>query len=75
MNFEGFEVATTTRARVQCTTIVPQLEIILGNHLIIEDFYVVPLDVDIILGTPWIYSLGCFMFDLPNQTIFFQHEG
>lgn len=76
MNFEGFEATTATGARVQCTTIVPQLEVLLGDHLIIEDFYVVPLDADIILGTPWIYySLCCFMFDLPNQKICFQHKG
>jgi hypothetical protein len=75
LNFKGFEVATATRAKVWCTKIVTQLEILLGQHPIKEDFYVVHLDSDCILGTLCIYSLRCFMFDLPNLTIHFQHNG
>ena len=45
------------------------------KHTIREDLYVVPLDSDIILGGPWIFSLGCFRFNLPNLKIHFEHKG
>ena len=32
-------------------------------------------DTDIILGRPWIHSLGCFIFDLPKLEICFLHKG
>ena len=55
---------------------IPQQEITLGRkHTIKKDLHVVPLDLDIILGGPWIFSLGCFRFDLPNLKIHFEHNG
>ena len=61
---------------MRCTKVIPQQEITLGRkHTIREDLHVVPLDSDIILGGPWIFSLGCFRFDLPNLKIHFEHKG
>ena len=74
--FKGFTVVQATGSLVQCTKMIPQQEITLGRkHTIREDLHVVPLDSDIILGGPWIFSLGCFRFDLPNLKIHFEHKG
>ena len=55
---------------------IPQQEITLGRkHTIREDLHVVPLDLDIIFEALWIFSLGCFKFDLPNLKIHFEHKG
>ena len=74
--FKGFTAIQATRSLVQCTKMIPQQEITLGRkHTIKEDLHVVPLDSDIILGGPWIFSLGCFRFDLPNLKIHVEHNG
>lgn len=39
------------------------------------DFYVVNLQNDVILGMPWINSLGRFTMDNPNLEICFKHNG
>lgn len=59
-NIKGFSAAMGTRALIKCTRKVPQLDLLVGMHPIKENFYVVPLDLDIILGTPWIYSWDAF---------------
>ena len=74
--FKGFTTVQATGSLVRCTKVIPQQEITLGRkHTIREDLHVVPLDLDIILGGPWIFSLGCFRFDLPNLKIHFEHNG
>ena len=74
--FKGFTAVQATGSLVRCTKVIPQQEITLGRkHTIREDLHVVPLDLDIILGGPWIFSLGCFRFDLPNLKIHFEHKG
>ena len=38
---------------------IPKLEVSLGNHTIIENFYVVNVDdKNVVLGLKWLYSLG-----------------
>ena len=74
--FKDFTTIQATGSLVRCTKVIPQQEITLGRkHTIREDLNVVPLDSDIILGGPWIFSLGFFRFDLPNLKIDFEHKG
>ena len=74
--FKFFTIVQATGSLVHCTKVIPQQEITLGRkHTIKEDLHVVPLDLDIILGGQWIFSLGCFRFDFPNLKIHFEHKG
>ncbi|XP_057825625.2 uncharacterized protein LOC131037488 [Cryptomeria japonica] len=73
--FEGFKVALADGTINQCTKVMPQLEIKMGEHIVKGDFYVISLENDIILGRPWIRSLGRFTMDLPNLEICFHQDG
>lgn len=73
--FEGFKVALRNGTINNCTKVIPQLEIKVGEHIIKGDFYVIILENDIVLGRPWIHSLGHFTLDIPNLEIYFQHDG
>ena len=73
--FKGFKVIMGNGTLDQCMEIIPQLEITLNNHTIEVDFFVVKLKNDIILGIPWIDSLGYLTIDNPNLEVCFKHEG
>ena len=38
---------------------IPQLQVQLGNYTLVDNFYVVDvLDMSIVLGVQWLYSIG-----------------
>jgi len=50
-DFEGFDVAVTDGHTMECMDIVPDLEVKLGNYIMIDTFCVVYLsDTDVVLG-------------------------
>ena len=43
---------------MDCTKWIPKLQVILGNHTITDNFYVVNVvDTNLVLGVKWLYSL------------------
>ncbi|XP_059066288.1 uncharacterized protein LOC131857619 [Cryptomeria japonica] len=74
--FKGFQVALADGSTSSCNKKIPQLNITLGKHPTKEDFYVVELgDSDVILGIPWIHSLGRFYLDHPKLELGFTQNG
>ena len=65
--FKGFTVTLVDGSMTPSKKKISQLNITLGKHPVEDNFYMVDMkDTDIILARPWIYSLGCFILDLPK---------
>ena len=44
---------------MECTKWIPKLQVIIGNHTITGNFYVVNVDdKNVVLGFQWLYSIG-----------------
>ena len=57
-SFDGFSVAATGHT-MECGQRIPKLKVTLWNYTVIETFYVVDvLDMKVVLGFQWMYSLG-----------------
>lgn len=73
--FNGFKVAFGNGTIEWCTKIVPNLEVTLGGHTVKRNFYVANIQNDVILGMPWINSLGKFIMNGANSEIYSNHDG
>jgi hypothetical protein len=59
IDFERFDVVVVGGCSMPCTQKILQLDVVLGNYTVTDDFYVVELpDTNIILGVQWLVSLG-----------------
>jgi hypothetical protein len=73
VNFGGFDVVVAGGRSMQCTKKIPQLDVALGNYIVIDDFYVVELpDTNIILGVQWLASLGKHYVDYQAMELEFR---
>ena len=62
--FEGFTIVMDGNHMIKCTLRITQLQVHLGNYTLVEKFYVVDvLDMSIILGVQWLYSIGKYSTD------------
>ena len=44
---------------MECSRRIPKLKVTLGNYTVIETFCVVDvLDMNVVLGVQWLYSIG-----------------
>ncbi|GAU40605.1 hypothetical protein TSUD_28110 [Trifolium subterraneum] len=60
---------------LECNHICPNTSLTLQNHPFTMDLYVLPLSgADIILGAPWLKSLGPVLMDYSSLTISFTHN-
>ena len=58
-NFNGFTIIIPGNNYMDCTKWIPKVQITLGNHTIIDNFYVVNMaDTNVVLGVEWLYYLG-----------------
>ena len=58
-NFDGFIVIILGNNSMECTKWIPKLQVTLGNHFIIDNFYVVNVaDTNVVLGVQWLHYLG-----------------
>lgn len=72
-DFKGFNVTLADGSTTPSRKKISQLNITLGRHLVKDKFYIVDMgDMDVILGTLWMHSLGRF---IPKLEICFVHEG
>jgi hypothetical protein len=71
--FEGFTIAVEDGYTMTCLDMVPDLEVKLGNYIVIDTFYVVDLsDTDVVLGVQWLYSLGKIGVNYQTLTMSFR---
>jgi hypothetical protein len=73
VDFEGFDVAITGGRIMPCTQNIPQLRVVLGNHTITDDFYVMELpNTNVILGVQWLVSIGKHSVDYQAMQLDFK---
>jgi len=58
-----------------CNKMVTQVEIATKGYIIKRNIYIENIENDVILGTPWINSLGHLIIDGTNLEICLKHEG
>ena len=57
--FDGFTIIIPGNNSMDCTKWIPKLQVTIGNHIIIDNFYVVNVvDKNVVLGVQWFYYLG-----------------
>ena len=57
--FDGFIVIIPGNNSMDCTKLIPKLQVTLGNHTITDIFYGVNVvDTNVVLGIQWLYLLG-----------------
>ena len=72
-DFEGFSVMVADGRKIACTQWIPQLSIMMGNHTVTYDFYVVDLgDIHAILGVQWLQSLGKYSQNFQTMELKFR---
>ncbi|KAH9292183.1 hypothetical protein KI387_042630 [Taxus chinensis] len=61
---------------IPCTKRFQQLKLTLGKHMVSGDFYVnCNEDTDLVLGVPWLHSLGKFTQDYQTMELRFKLDG
>lgn len=71
-----FQVLVGNGEELQCSTICPNVCIILGTHKFWVDLFVVPLrGVELVLGVEWLKSLGPVLTDYNCLSMTFIKEG
>ncbi|WVY99743.1 hypothetical protein V8G54_025813 [Vigna mungo] len=59
-----------------CDRLFPYVEIKIQEHTLHVSFYILPLrGADIVLGAPWLKSIGHVLMDYTQFTISFTHQG
>ena len=72
-DFEGFSVMVADGRKIACTQWIPQLSIMMGNHIVTDEFYVVDLgDIHAILGVQWLQSLGKYSQNFQTMELKFR---
>jgi len=57
-SFEGFSVLVSREKTMQCTRYVSSLTVTMGNHSMIDHFFVFEVpDTNVVMGVQWLYSL------------------
>ena len=57
----GFQVKVARGTFLPCMHLVPQLSIMMENHTVMEEFFIVDLtDMEIILGIKWMETLDMY---------------
>ena len=57
-DLEGFTIVMVGNHRMKCTQRIPQLQVQLGNYILVNEFYVVYVSyTSIVLGVKWLYSI------------------
>lgn len=75
-DFKGLKVALADGFTTPRTEKISQLNITMGRHQIKDKFYVVKLgDIDVILGTQWLHSLGDVNINFQKLEISFEQNG
>ena len=46
-NFKGFTVIILGKNSMDCTKWIPKIQVTVGNHTIIDNFYVMPIFMDL----------------------------
>ncbi|KAF5775135.1 putative nucleotidyltransferase, Ribonuclease H [Helianthus annuus] len=71
-----FSVLVGSGDRLLCSGIARKVELIVQNHSIVVDFYVLPLQGwDMVLGVSWLATLGPVVTDYKLGTFKFQLQG
>ena len=74
--FYGFTVIITGNNSMDYTKWIPKLQVTLGNHTIIDNFYVVNVDdKNVVLRVQWLYYLGEHTFNCQFPKIRFKNSG
>jgi hypothetical protein len=72
-DFEGFHVVVADGYTMTCLDMILDLEVKLCNYTLTDTFYVVDLlDIDVVLGVQWLYSLGEIGFNYQMLTMSFR---
>ena len=57
-NFDGFRIIILGNNSMDCTKWIAKIQVTIGNHIIIDNFYVVNVvDTNVVLGVQWLYYL------------------
>ncbi|WVZ10734.1 hypothetical protein V8G54_015264 [Vigna mungo] len=60
---------------LRCDHLCPEVEIKIQEHTLTVNFYILPLrGADIVLGAPWLKSIGPVLMDYTQLTISFNHQ-
>nr|KYP40977.1 hypothetical protein KK1_037666 [Cajanus cajan] len=74
--YNPLTVMVGSSSLLRCDRLCPDVKIQIQEHTLHVNFYILPLrGADIVLGAPWIKSLGPVLMDYTQLTISFTHQG
>ncbi|GAU31589.1 hypothetical protein TSUD_54120 [Trifolium subterraneum] len=72
----SFRVLVGNAEELQCTTLCPQIPLLLGSHQFTVDLFVLPISgAELVLGVQWLKTLGPIITDYDKLTMSFCKEG